>query len=99
MKVCASRPSSFVSERNKPHNGPAFLSALEYLNPAARHGPRQGFHLLINVAYRLDPSHCPTDGGEEEFTDKVTSSDVDMIGVTAQFALVADLRMPRHDPS
>ena len=33
MKVCASRPSSFVSERNKPHNGAAFLSALEYLNP------------------------------------------------------------------
>jgi hypothetical protein len=43
MKVPASHPSSFVSERNKLHHGPAFLSALEYLNPTALHGPRQGF--------------------------------------------------------
>jgi hypothetical protein len=49
MKVCASRPSSFVSERNKPHNGAAFLSALEYLNPTVLHGPRQGFYIPINV--------------------------------------------------
>jgi hypothetical protein len=95
MKLPASHSSPFVGKRHKPHHGTAFSSALEHLNPTALYSPRQGFYLLIEVT-QLPRFHCLTDGGEVKVIDKVTSSDVDPVGVTARFALVADLRMPWH---
>jgi hypothetical protein len=40
MEASPSHPSAFVSERNKPHHGAGFSSALEHLNPTTLHSPR-----------------------------------------------------------
>ena len=90
MKSPPSHPSPCVGERDKPHHGAVFSSAFEDLDPAALHRAHQGLYPFINVAQQSRRFRRLTDG-DEKVVDKVTSSDVDPVGVTARFALAADL--------